>query len=61
MEENNIVNVEKYKYTDFIKKEARIEAVADYLKQFDPDDDVNVGAVMAILGLNKTKQPFPGE
>lgn len=55
MEENNIVNVEKYKYTDFIKKEARIEAAADYLKQFDPDDDVNVGAVMAILGLNKTK------
>lgn len=61
MEENNIVNVEKYKYTDFIKKEARIEATADYLKQFDPADDVNVGAVMAILGLNKTKQPFPGE
>lgn len=61
MEENNIVNVKKYEYTDFIKKEARIEAAADYLKQFDPDDDVNVGAVMAILGLNKTKQPFPGE
>ena len=55
MEENNIVNVKKYEYTDFIKKEARIEAAADYLKQFDPDD-VNVGAVMAILGLNKTKQ-----
>ena len=61
MEENNIVNVGKYEYTDFIKKEARREAAADYLKQFDPDDDVNVGAVMAILGLNKTKQPFPGE
>ncbi len=61
MEENNIVNVGKYEYTDFIKKEARIEAAADYLKQFDPYDDVNVGAVMAILGLNKTKQPFPGE
>lgn len=60
MEENKI-ELEKYKYTDFIKKEARIEAAADYLKQFDPDDDVNVGAVMAILGLNKTKQPFPGE
>nr|DAZ65978.1 MAG TPA: hypothetical protein [Caudoviricetes sp.] len=55
MEENKI-ELEKYKYTDFIKKEARIEAAADYLKQFDPDDDVNVGAVMAILGLNKTKQ-----
>lgn len=61
MEENNIVNVGKYEFIDFIKKEARREATADYLKQFDPDDDVNVGAVMAILGLNKTKQPFPGE
>ena len=57
----NKITLEKYEYTDFIKKEARIEAVADYLKQFDQDDDVNVGAVMAILGLNKTKQPFPGE
>ena len=57
----NKITLEKYEYTDFIKKEARIEEAADYLKQFDPDDDVNVGAVMAILGLNKTKQPFPGE
>lgn len=57
----NKITLEKYEYTDFIKKEARIEAAADYLKQFDPDDDVNVGAVMAILGVNKTKQPFQGE
>ena len=61
MEENNIVTLGKYEFIDFIKKEARIEATADYLKQFDPDDDVNVGAVMAILGVTKTEQPFPGE
>ena len=54
MEENKAL--EKYEFINFVKKEARIEATADYLKQFDPDDDVNVGAVMAILGLNKTKQ-----
>ena len=60
MEENKNT-LEKYEFINFIKKEARIEATADYLKQFDPDDDVNVGAVMAILGVNKTKQPFPGE
>ena len=60
MEENKIA-LEKYEYTSFIKTEARKEATAEYLTLFDPDDDVNVGAVMAILGLNKTKQPFPGE
>lgn len=60
MEENKIA-LEKYEFINFIKKEARIEATADYLKQFDPDDDVNVGAVMAILGVAKTVQPFQGE
>lgn len=60
MEENKI-ELEKYEFIDFIKKEARREAAADYLKQFDPDDDVNVGAVMAILGVAKTVQPFQGE
>lgn len=60
MEENKI-ELEKYEFIDFIKKEARREATADYLKQFDPDDDVNVGAVMAILGVAKTVQPFQGQ
>lgn len=57
----NKIELEKYEFIDFIKKEARREAAADYLKQFDPDDDVNVGAVMAILGVAKTVQPFQGE
>ena len=57
----NKIELEKYEFIDFIKKEARREATADYLKQFDPDDDVNVGAVMAILGVAKTMQPFQGE
>lgn len=39
----NKIELEKYEFIDFIKKEARREAAADYLKQFDPDDDVNVG------------------
>lgn len=60
MEENKIA-LEKYEYTSFIKTEARKEAAADYLKQFNPADDVNVGAVMAILGVAKTVQPFQGE
>lgn len=55
--EDNKITLEKYEYTNFIKKEARIEAAADYLKQFDPADDVNVGAVMAILGVAKSVQP----
>lgn len=59
--EDNKITLEKYEYTNFIKKEARIEAAVDYLKQFDPDDDVNVGTVMAILGVTKTVQPFKGE
>lgn len=55
--EDNKITLEKYEYANFIKKEARIEATADYLKQFDSADDVNVGAVMAILGVAKTVQP----
>ena len=61
MEENKNT-LEKYEFINFIKKEARIEAAADYLRQFDPADDVNVGAVMAILGVvAKAVQPFQGE
>lgn len=59
--EDNKITLEKYEYTNFIKKEARIEAASDYLKQFDPADDANVAAVMAILGVAKTVQPFQGE
>ena len=59
--EDNKITLEKYEYTSFIENGARIKATADYLKQFDPADDVNVGAVMAILGVAKTVQPFQGE
>lgn len=59
--EDNKITLEKYEFINFINKEARIEATADYLKQFDPADDVNVGAVMAILGVAKTVHPFQGE
>ena len=60
--EDNKITLEKYEYISFIKTEARKEAAADYLKQFDSDDDVNVGAVMAILGVVKPVQsPFQGE
>lgn len=55
--EDNKITLEKYEFINFINKEARIEATADYLKQFDSADDVNVGAVMAILGVAKTVQP----